>query len=58
VGAEIDQLEIRSIITHGREAACEGSISSVNETTDFCHIFRFSGAGITSKVVEIRTFTS
>ena len=55
---EIDQLSIRSIITHGREAACEGSISSADETSNFCHIFRFSGVGRAAKVVEIRTYIS
>lgn len=49
-------LEIRSAITHGRFAACDGYTTTGTARMDFCHMFRFTGAGKTAKIAEIRTY--
>ncbi len=51
-----DRLVIRSVVTHGRLAACDGYFHNGTQRTEFCHMFRFAGAAKTSTVAEIRTF--
>lgn len=53
-----ERLEIRSTITHGRFAACEGTLHSGTSATDFCHVIVFTGAGKTAKIAGIRTFSA
>lgn len=49
-------LEIRSTITHGKTAACEGTLHTDTTPIDFCHVITFTGAGKTAKVAGIRSF--
>lgn len=59
LGAPEDaRLELRSIITHGREAACEGTVGAVGEAVEWCHIIRFTGAASSAKIAQVRTYMS
>lgn len=53
---EVEAVEILSAINHGRAAACEGIIRSATVRIDFCHVFRFSGASKTAKIIGIRSY--
>lgn len=53
---EPERVEVLSIVTHGRLAACDGYMVREGERIDFCHMFRFAGATKTAKITEIRTY--
>lgn len=48
--------EVRSIVTHGRLASCDGYLVDGNEKIEFSHAIRFASASKTAKIVEIRSF--
>lgn len=58
LAGEVMRVELRSVITHGREAACEGTLVTMDDALDFCHVLRFSGAARSARIVEVRTYTS
>lgn len=49
-------VEILSAVTHGKFASCDGYLTRGDSRVDFCHMFRFSGAAKTARIVEIRTY--
>lgn len=53
---DVREAEIFTAINHGREAACNGRLLTDAERIDFCHVFRFSGAAKTARIVHIRTY--
>ncbi len=56
LSGDAERVELRSVITHGREAACEGTLLASGGAIDFCHVIRFAGAAKTARVVEVRTY--
>ena len=58
LAGEAMRVELRSVITHGREAACEGTLVNMDDALDFCHVLRFSGAAKSARVVEVRAYAS
>lgn len=56
VPLEPERVEVLSIVTHGRLAACDGYMVRAGERIDFCHMLRFAGATKTAKIAEIRTY--
>ena len=50
------KLEIRSTITHGRLACCEGSVHFATTRADFCHVITFTGAAKTATISSIRSY--
>ncbi|WP_300345651.1 nuclear transport factor 2 family protein [Nesterenkonia sp.] len=50
------RLEIRSVITHGRFASCDGRLTDGARSIEFSHVMRFTGAGKTAKIAEIRSY--
>lgn len=53
---EIRRVTIRSTITHGRLAACDGALHASDGVIDFCHIISFTTAGKTAPIACIRTY--
>lgn len=53
--SETYELEIHSIITHGKEAAVRGKMTMNNKTYAFCDIYEFTSAG-SSTISKMYTF--
>lgn len=53
---DIEEMEIESVITHGKEAAVKGTYTSNNELTYFCDIFEFKSAGKQAPIIEVTSF--
>lgn len=51
----ITELIIHDIITHGYVASAHGRVIGTNQSFDFCHVYKFTGA---SKTAKIKTITS
>lgn len=51
----ISELTILDIITHGYVASAHGTVIGTNQSYDFNHVFRFTGA---TKTAKIKTITS
>lgn len=51
-----EQMEVISIITHGRLAACDGFLTDGSTRIDFSHMFRFASTSKTAKIKEARTY--
>lgn len=52
----IERLVVRSIVTHGRLASCDGYLQAGHTRIDFSHAIRFAGASKTAKIAELRTY--
>jgi len=52
---KITELLIYDIITHGYVASTHGRVIGTNQSFDFCHVYKFTGA---SKTAKIKTITS
>jgi hypothetical protein len=53
----IDHIEIRSVLTHGREGSIDGIYTLHNRSTlAFSHVLRFASAGRTAKVTKARSY--
>lgn len=53
---DVREVEIFTAINHGKASSCNGRMSTVTGRIDFCHVFRFSGAAKTARIVHIRTY--
>lgn len=53
---DVRELEVFTAINHGRVSSCDGRMLTATERIDFCHVFRFSGAAKTARIVHIRTY--
>lgn len=53
---EVREVEVFTAMNHGKVSACNGRMLTVTGQLDFCHVFRFSGATKTAKIVHIRTY--
>lgn len=49
-------IEVRSVVTHGRLASCDGYFESDKERVDFSHALRFASTAKTAKLSELRTY--
>ena len=51
------ELQIHTIITHGRDASVDGNITFTDGSrTGFSHVIQFAGATKTAKIKAIRTY--
>lgn len=55
-GFAVEVLEVRSVITHGRLASCDGTLTAGDTRLDFSHTFRFASTAKSAKVAEVRSF--
>lgn len=53
---EPKHLDVRTIVTHGRHASCDGYVTQGERTVSFFHMIRFASAAKTAKIVEIRSY--
>lgn len=53
---DVREVEVFPAINHGRASSCNGRIRTASGRIDFCHVFRFSGAAKTARIVHIRTY--
>jgi len=53
---EADRLELLSVITHGRFAACDGYLAAGETRMSFSHMFCFTSTGNTAKVRNVRSY--
>lgn len=53
---DIEELNIESVITHGKEAAVKGTYTSNKELTYFCDIFKFKSAGKQASIIEVTSY--
>ncbi len=51
-----EQLEVLSIVTHGRLASCDGYLVAGGKRVSFSHAIRFAGAAKLAKIAEIRSY--
>lgn len=51
-----ERVEVISIITHGRLAACDGYLESVDKRVSFSHALRFLSTSKTAKIAELRSY--
>ena len=51
-----ERVVVRTIVTHGRLASCDGYLEAGTTRLDFSHVFRFAGATKTAKITELRTY--
>lgn len=51
-----DQLEVLSIVTHGRLASCDGYLVAGSKRVSFSHAIRFAGTARSAKIAEIRSY--
>lgn len=50
------ELELYNIITHGYIASVNGVVITGNKAYNFCHVYRFIGAGKNAKIKEITSY--
>ncbi|GAB3621312.1 hypothetical protein GCM10027417_25730 [Glutamicibacter endophyticus] len=55
-GFEAEHAEIGSVITHGRFASCDGFLLGAGVRLDFSHVLRFTGAGKTANIAQVRSY--
>lgn len=53
---KINELIILDIITHGYVASVHGTVIGTNQSYDFCHVYKFTGATKTAKIKEITSY--
>jgi len=53
---KIVELRIDNMITHGYVASVNGKAIGMNQSYDFCHVYKFTGAGKTAKIKEITSY--
>lgn len=57
-GETIDSLEIYQVITHGKSASINGTITLCDGSKiDFCDVYTFSSAAKSGKVKEVKSYT-
>lgn len=52
----VREVEVFTAINHGRASSCNGFMLTDTGRIDFCHVFQFSGAAKTARIVHIRTY--
>src|SRR5690554_2150824 len=52
----ITELIIEDIITHGYVASAHGKVIGTNQSFDFCHVYKFTGASKKAKIKEITSY--
>lgn len=50
------QIDITSVITHGRLASCDGFLTAGSTTLHFSHAFRFTNTTKTGRIAEVRSY--
>lgn len=53
---KMTELLIIDIITHGYVASVHGKVIGTNQSFDFCHVYKFTGASKTAKIKEITSY--
>lgn len=51
-----EQMDVLSIITHGRLASCNGFLTNRSTRIDFSHTFRFTSTSKTAKIMDARSY--
>lgn len=52
----VAHVDIRSVITHGRLASCDGTVTAGDTRLEFSHAFRFASTAKTAKIAEVRSY--
>ncbi|HIY65035.1 MAG TPA: hypothetical protein H9830_02000 [Candidatus Agrococcus pullicola] len=51
-----EHVEVLSVVTHGRLAACDGYFEADGVRVHFSHMFRFASTAKTARIADIRTY--
>ena len=52
----VAHVDIRFVITHGRLASCDGTVTAGDTRLDFSHALRFASTAKTAKIAEVRSY--